>query len=323
MRSEDFSKFDMAPADTRMDLVFKERLRALATARLFPENGCIPFKHYDGGDADDAVFRIEPSNITNACSDFDFQGIDAAGHYDCMDYYQMPNHILDFDSIVQIFYTLEDDDSVLKELTIENVTEKLVWDENESGADLVLDFLKAYKYAKEGKVDTALSFDVYGNFCRDMAENVYLIDDTLGAEFIAMCAEMCICPFVRSTEDYTVRCAFFYSREVFLYEKYKDRLPLNIRQTADGYIRLFKNPFDESEADGDTYYSFDVNGYTVVVYSVGQRSDRISGLESRYFNCLYEAAVKWLDDNLPVIRERFYPEYEACSSVEDTASVCA
>lgn len=105
------------------------------------------------------------------------------------------------------------------------------------------------------------------------------------------------------------------SKEVYEYRTYRDRLPAEKREEADGYVNLFKDPFATSDAcseddesigyggtgalDLDSEYNDESRTFSVFVpcYSYGAIEEELSPL--------FEFALCYVAQELPKLREQY------------------
>ncbi|WP_026653343.1 hypothetical protein [Butyrivibrio proteoclasticus] len=100
------------------------------------------------------------------------------------------------------------------------------------------------------------------------------------------------------------------SKDVYLYDSYKDRLPKEIRKRADGYISIFRDPFSSACFD-DAYFNFtciddDSAKNTIVMFKMSKR-DYFNDcfVNEHVMKLFFVDAVNFVGKELPALRERY------------------
>ena len=146
----------------------------------------------------------------------------------------------------------------------------------------------------------------------------------LPPEFGADNAALLINCFNTGSESST-RVIVSVSEEAFLYESYRSLLPPDIRDMADGYVGVFKAPVSSSSDSwlrGGRYGKYLVS----LVVSV-EEYGMLDGVDDDYyelaceasacthdFSVYYETAIRWMDKNLPALRERYCVGNDGCAA---------
>lgn len=303
--------------DDFFDFVVKERIARLIASR-FQGITCDLGEHFL--EKDSALYSVPIMSLSRRLDDFnayacdlyemasqDFESDFHAGiSLECLSYLSYAG-IIDVDSVRNV-----GDGEVVHR--IYQYTDALDKEEE----PYLVDF---YHQLKEyvGGNKTMLDEPVFKEVCEALADVFAPKGVKLPAEFAADNACLLLSSF-ETGNDESVRVIVYTSHEVAFYQRYRSLLPDDIRQKADAFLEVFECPCDVT----DSHVRYRIYG-DMAVCLVCQVLDQdiYKGDEGIYedlaceclactrgFNVWFEAAVRWLDENLVKLRMEYYGDID-------------
>ncbi|AOZ97861.1 hypothetical protein [Butyrivibrio hungatei] len=116
--------------------------------------------------------------------------------------------------------------------------------------------------------------------------------------------------FLYANENNQMVIHMYSSKEVYLYDSYKDKLPNDIRERADGLISIFREPFSSACFD-DSYFNFtcidDASAEnTIIMFKITKRDYFNDCFVNEYVMKLFFVdAVNFVGKELPALRQKY------------------
>lgn len=296
-------------AGVREGLLFcaKQKLREVILRRFSGSDNPFSWGLYD---ADQKQFssphEIDPGwenfVIWSACDDLDAAGADLLKSASIMKTLSILTYFTGFDE-GDLHITVSQKDPVMpkdkKRISVETALEDFareVWfldDEEDNG--MYADFLIAVDKAADGFIEEAMDDMLFGELIDGLQDSM---DYVFSNKFLVEHMAEFLFPYMYGCPDSKASLAIFTSREVYLYDKYKDKLPEKVRKTVDKAIEMFCDPLKDIGADTGVYT--DEEKQLKVILATAEETSDLQSVHP-----FWKDVKEYLVDTLPKLRKEY------------------
>lgn len=299
-------------AGVREGLLFcaKQKLREVILRRFSGSDNPFSWGLYDAGQRQfSSPHERDPGwenfVIWSACDDLDAAGADLFKSASIMETLSI---LMYFTGIEEgdLHITISPEDPVMpkdkKRTSVETALEDFareVWllDEEEYIEDIGMfaGFLIALDKAAEGFIEEAMDDMLFEELIDGLQDS---LDNVFSNKFLVEHMSEFLFPYMYGCPDNKASLAIFTSKEVYLYDKYKDRLPEKVRKTVDKAIEMFCNPLKDIGADTGVYT--DEEKQLKVILATAEETSDLQSVHP-----FWKDVKEYLVNTLPKLRKEY------------------
>lgn len=240
--------------------------------------------------------------IWSACDDLDAAGADLLKSASIMETLSI---LMYFTGIEEgdLHMTISPQDPVMpkdkKRTSVETALEDFareVWmvdDEEDLG--MYAGFLIALDKAADGFIEEAMDDLLFAELIDGLQDST---GNVFSNKFLVEHMSEFLFPYMYGCPDNKASLAIFTSREVYLYDKYKDRLPEKVRKTVDKAIEMFCNPLKDIGADTGVYT--DEEKQLKVILATAEETSDLQSVHP-----FWKDVKEYLVGTLPTLRKEY------------------